>query len=198
MIGRLHGVLLHKQPPSLLLDVQGVGYEVEAPMSTFYLLPAVGQAVTLHTHLAVREDAQQLYGFATAEEKQLFRDLIRVSGIGGKLALAILSGISVKEFVATIQRGDATLLTQLPGIGKKTAERLVLELRDRIGKTFGAMPDLPVTVEGVDRSAMSDAFGALLALGYKEAEAGRMLKNAGKPGLSSEDLIRLALQSALK
>jgi Holliday junction DNA helicase RuvA len=123
----LQGTLLHKQAPSLLLDVQGVGYEIEAPMSTFYSLPDVGQSVTLHTHMAVREDAHQLYGFATAEEKQLFRDLIKVSGVGGKLALTILSGITVKEFIATIQRGDATLLTQLPGIGKKTAERLVLE-----------------------------------------------------------------------
>ncbi|HXG27699.1 MAG TPA: Holliday junction branch migration protein RuvA [Nevskiales bacterium] len=197
MIGQLQGVLLHKQPPSLLLDVQGVGYELDAPMSTFYALPAVGQGVTLHTHLAVREDAQQLYGFATLEEKQLFRDLIRVSGIGGKLALAILSGISVKDFIATVQRGDAQLLTQLPGIGKKTAERLVLELRDRIGKTFGSLPELPA-VAGADRGAMADAYGALLALGYKEAEAARMLKAAGKPGLNSEELIRLALQNALK
>jgi holliday junction DNA helicase RuvA len=197
VIGRLQGVLLHKQPPSLLLDVQGVGYELDAPMSTFYALPAVGQSVSLHTHLAVREDAQQLYGFATLEEKQLFRDLIRVSGVGGKLALAILSGISVKDFIATVQRGDAQLLTQLPGIGKKTAERLVLELRDRIGKTFGSLPELPA-VEGTDRGAMADAYGALLALGYKEAEAARMLKTAGKPGLNSEELIRLALQSALK
>ncbi|MGH8458634.1 MAG: Holliday junction branch migration protein RuvA [Nevskiales bacterium] len=198
MIGRLHGVLLHKQPPSLLLDVQGVGYEVDVPMSTFYALPAVGQPVSLHTHLSVREDAQQLYGFATPEEKQLFRDLIRVSGIGGKLALAILSGISVKDFITTVQRGDAALLTQLPGIGKKTAERLILELRDRIGKTFGSVPNLPSVEEGVDREAMSDAYGALLALGYKEAEAARMLRNASRPGLNSEDLIRLALQNALK
>ena len=197
MIGRLQGTLLHKQAPSLLLDVQGVGYEIEAPMSTFYSLPDVGQSVTLHTHMAVREDAHQLYGFATAEEKQLFRDLIKVSGVGGKLALTILSGITVKEFIATIQRGDATLLTQLPGIGKKTAERLVLELRDRIGKTFGALPSLPA-VEGADRGALADAYGALLALGYKEAEAGRLLKNAGKPGLSGEELIRLALQNALR
>jgi holliday junction DNA helicase RuvA len=197
VIGRLHGVLLHKQPPGLLLEVQGVGYELEAPMSTFYALPAVGQSITLHTHLAVREDAQQLYGFATLEEKQLFRDLIRVSGVGGKLALTILSGISVKDFISTVQRGDAPLLTQLPGIGKKTAERLVLELRDRIGKTFGSLPELPA-VEGTDRGAMTDAYGALLALGYKEAEASRMLKAAGKPGLSSEELIRFALQSALK
>jgi Holliday junction DNA helicase RuvA len=197
MIGRLHGVLLHKQAPSLLLDVQGVGYELEAPMSTFYALPPVGQSVTLHTHLSVREDAHLLYGFATLEEKQLFRDLIRVSGIGGKLALTILSGISVREFIATIQRGDASLLTQLPGIGKKTAERLVLELRDRIVKTFGVIPDLP-QAEGADREAVADAYGALLALGYKEAEAARLLKNASRPGIKSEELIRLALQNALK
>lgn len=197
MIGRLQGVLVHKQPPSLLLDVNGLGYEVDVPMSTFYALPAIGQTLMLHTHLAVREDAQQLYGFATLEEKQLFRNLIKVSGVGGKLALTILSGISVQEFIATIQRGDAILLTHLPGIGKKTAERLVLELRDRLGKTFGKLSDVP-QVEGADRDAMSDAYGALLALGYKEAEATRMLKNAGKPGLNSEELIRLSLQNALK
>lgn len=197
MIGRLHGVLLYKQAPHLVLDVQGVGYEVDAPMSTFYTLPAIGQTITLHTHLAVREDAHQLYGFATPEEKQLFRDLIKVSGVGGKLALTILSGISVKDFIGTIQRGDSALLTQLPGVGKKTAERLVLEVRDRIGKSFGTQPDLP-HAEGSDRVAVTDAYGALLALGYKEAEASRMLKNANKPGLSSEELIRAALQNALK
>jgi Holliday junction DNA helicase RuvA len=197
MIGRLSGILLQKQPPGLMIDVQGVGYELDAPMSTFYALPAIGQAVTLHTHMVVREDAQQLYGFATAEEKQLFRDLIKVSGIGGKLALAILSGTSVKEFAATIQRGDASMLTQLPGIGKKTAERLVLEMRDRIGKSFGSLGEMP-PMDGVDRSAFADAYGALLALGYKDAEASRMLKSAGKPGMSSEDLIRVALQNALK
>lgn len=197
MIGRLQGILVQKQPPGLVLDVQGVGYELDAPMSTFYALPTVGQIVVLHTHLAIREDAHQLYGFATLEEKQLFRDLIRVSGVGGKLALTILSGTSVKEFVSTIQRGDASILTQLPGIGKKTAERLVLELRDRLGKTFSNLPALP-QVEGTDPEAMTDAFGALLALGYKEAEAGRMLKSSGRPGLSSEQLIRAALQNALK
>ncbi len=197
MIGRLHGILLLKQAPSLLVDVQGIGYELDAPMSTFYVLPAPGQAVSLHTHLAVREDAQQLYGFATAEEKQLFRDLIKVSGVGGKLALTILSGISVKEFIATIQRGDASMLTQLPGIGKKTAERLVLELRDRIGKAGVVLPEISLT-DSADRSSFADAYGALLALGYKESEAARMLKNASKPGLSSEDLIRQALQNALK
>jgi Holliday junction DNA helicase RuvA len=197
MIGRLHGTVLHKQPPGLLLDVQGVAYELDVPMSTFYVLPEVGQKVTLHTHLAVREDAQQLYGFATQEEKQLFRDLIRVSGVGGKLALTILSGISVKAFIATVQRGDAALLTQLPGIGKKTAERLMLELRDRLGKTFGALPDLP-PAEGADRDALADAYGALLTLGYKEAEAARMLRKVSRPGTGSEELIRLALQNALK
>lgn len=197
MIGRLTGTLVSKQPPQLLLDVNGVGYEVEAPMSTFYQLPPLGQIVSLHTHLAVREDAQQLFGFASAEEKQLFRDLIKVSGVGGKLALTILSGIAVKEFITTVQQGDAAKLTHLPGIGKKTAERLVLELRDRLGKSFGALPEIPV-IEGGDRGALSDAYGALLGLGYKDAEASRLLKNVNKPGLGSEDLIRLALQSALR
>ena len=196
MIGRLTGVLVQKQPPQLLLDVNGVCYEVEAPMSTFYQLPQAGATVTLHTHLAVREDAQQLFGFASADEKRLFRDLIKVSGIGGKLALTILSGISVRDFVETVQRGDAQKLTQLPGIGKKTAERLVLEMRDRLGK--GVLPAEAAMPAGTSRDAWSDAFGALLALGYKDAEATRLLRNVKQENLPSEELIRLALQSALR
>lgn len=196
MIGRLTGVLVQKQPPQLLLEVNGVCYEVEAPMSTFYQLPQAGATVTLHTHLAVREDAQQLFGFASADEKRLFRDLIRVSGIGGKLALTILSGISVRDFIETVQRGDAQKLTQLPGIGKKTAERLVLEMRDRLGK--GALPAGATVAAGSAQDAWADAFGALLALGYRDSEATRLLRNVKQDDLPSEELIRLALQSALR
>lgn len=196
MIGRLTGVLVQKQPPQLLLDVNGVCYEVEAPMSTFYQLPQTGATVTLHTHLSVREDAQQLFGFASADEKRLFRDLVKVSGIGGKLALTILSGISVRDFVETVQRGDAQKLTQLPGIGKKTAERLVLEMRDRLGK--GVLPAESAAPAGTAPDAWSDAFGALLALGYRDAEATRLLRNVKQDNLPSEELIRLALQSALR
>ncbi len=197
MIGRLQGVLVHKQPPHLIIDVQGVGYEIEAPMSTFYALPPTGSTVTLHTHLAVREDAHQLFGFATLDERQLFRDLIKVSGVGGKLALTILSGISVKDFVATIQLGDIDKLKQLPGIGKKTAERLVIETRDRLGKSFGSLPDIQAMPQG-DRDATTEAYSALLALGYKDGEASRLLNRVKRPDLTSEELIRLALQSALK
>ena len=197
MIGRLHGRLMHKQPPHLILDVHGVGYEIEAPMSTFYVLPPVGSEFTLHTHLAVREDAHQLFGFATQEEKQLFRDLIKVSGIGGKLALTILSGISAQDFAVTVQSGDSDKLTQLPGIGKKTAARLIIEMRDRLGKNVVLLPETEALAPR-DRDAATDAFSALLALGYKEVEAQRLLKRVNKAGTTSEELIRLALQNALK
>ena len=133
MIGRIAGRLLAKTPPQLLVDVNGVGYEIEAPMSTFYKLPAAGEPVVLHTHLTVREDAHLLFGFATAQERSLFRELIRVSGVGPKLALAVLSGVGVDEFWVTVRAGDVVRLTKLPGIGRKTAERLIVEMRDRAG-----------------------------------------------------------------
>lgn len=199
MIGHLRGTLVHKQPPALLIDVSGVGYELEAPMSTFYTLPAVGETVTLVTHLVVREDAHQLFGFASRAERQLFRDLIKVTGVGARMGLTILSGISVNDFIATVQQGDGTRLTRLPGVGKKTAARLVVEMRDRIG--------LPAIVEDGQPAALqasgevgpeTEAFEALIALGYKPAEATRLLRKVATPGLNSEELIRLALKMAVK
>lgn len=194
MIGQLRGKLLEKQPPALLLDVNGVGYEVEAPMSTFYNLPALGEQVTILTHMHVREDAQLLFGFSTREERSLFRNLIKVSGVGAKLALTVLSGISVADFTATVHGGDATSLTRLPGIGRKTAERLVMEMRDKLdadGNTASGIPAAPL-------DPSHDAISALQALGYKPAEAARLLKKVSAPDLSSEELIRLALRQAVK
>lgn len=200
MIGRLHGRLAEKQPPWLLLDVNGVGYEVEAPMSTFYVLPAVGETATLLTHLVVRDDAHLLYGFATRPERELFRDLIRVSGVGAKLALTILSGIAVKDFIATVRSGESDRLTQLPGVGKKTAARLVMEMRDRFGATAG--PEEVTLTDAGDIATQDkpgrDAYRALVALGYKPQEATRLLQKVDEPGLSSEELIRNALRGAVK
>lgn len=197
MIGYLKGILVEKQPPSLLIDVNGVGYEVEAPMSTFYELPATGNVITLHTHLHVREDAQQLFGFASKSERSLFRDLIKISGVGAKLALSVLSGISSEDFIATVQAGDTATLTRLPGIGKKTAERLIIEMRDR----YGDSPLLP-GIQGSDANVVQDpaqeAFSALISLGYKPAEATRLVKSVGEEGLSSEELIRKALKNAVQ
>lgn len=199
MIGFLRGVLVSKKAPSLLLDVHGVGYEIDAPMSTFFKLPAVGEAVSLHTHMAVREDAHTLYGFLSESERALFRSLIKVSGVGAKLALGILSGLSVDEFHRCIQAGNSALLVKLPGIGKKTAERLVIEMRDRLPETEGAT----VTVGGAvftanEASPVADAVSALIALGFRPMDANAMVRTLPAEGKSSEDLIRLALQSSAK
>lgn len=201
MIGRLRGELAAKQAPSLLVDVNGIGYELDAPMSTFYNLPEVGQPVTLYTHLAVREDAHTLYGFATLPERRLFRTLIKVSGVGAKLALAILSGMSADEFALCVSDGDATSLTRLPGVGKKTAERLIVEMRDRLadwheqgGIAAAGSTPLVGRVEG----GVADAVSALVALGYKPQEASRMVRAVDSQGLSSEEIIRAALQSVAK
>jgi holliday junction DNA helicase RuvA len=194
MIGSLRGRILSKTPPQLMIDVSGVGYELEAPMSTFFHLPAVGQEVSLLTHLVVREDAQNLYGFATQEERRLFRNLLKVSGVGPKIALALLSGISVEAFAQSIVNEDVATLIRVPGIGRKTAERLFVEMRDRVAN---------LTVEagaarGVSTSPESEALGALLVLGYKPAEAARLLK-AVEPGTyTTEELIRRALQGAAR
>ncbi|CAK0781120.1 Holliday junction branch migration complex subunit RuvA [Gammaproteobacteria bacterium] len=199
MIGRLYGVLTVKQPPALLVDVHGVGYELEAPMSTFYQLPEVGVAVTLHTHLVVREDAHLLYGFATLMERSLFRDLLRVNGVGPRLALTILSGIDAAGFARCITENDATTLTRLPGVGKKTAERLVIEMRDRVGawQTPLATPGVvPLATKLLDPA--DDAVSALIALGYRPPEASRLVQAVQGEGLSTEDLIRRALQSTLR
>jgi Holliday junction DNA helicase RuvA len=199
MIGRLKGILISKTPPHLLLDVQGVGYEVEAPMSTFYQLPAVDSEVVLHTHLIVREDAHILCGFATDSERRLFRSLIRITGVGAKLALAILSGMSADEFARCVQDNDVTSLTRLPGVGKKTAERLIIEMRDRLadwhaGET-AALPD--TAAPRVPADAGREAVSALVALGYRPQEASRMVQSVDSEGLGSEDIIREALKASI-
>ncbi len=200
MIGRLRGVVAEKRPPYLLLDVGGVGYELEAPMSTFYRLPPVGGEAVLLTHLVVRDDAQQLFGFATAAERDLFRALIRVSGVGAKMALAILSGISAEAFARCVHEGDSAALVRLPGIGRKTAERLIVEMRDRIAPpgeaaAEGAGGEAPAGAPG---DPVADAVSALVALGYRPAEASRMVDAVETDGRSSEEIIRLALQAALR
>ncbi|MES9965203.1 MAG: Holliday junction branch migration protein RuvA [Candidatus Sedimenticola sp. 20ELBAFRAG] len=201
MIGRLRGELIHKQPPFLMLDVNGVGYEIEAPMTTFYDLPLQGEEVTLYTHLAIRDDAHVLYGFVSDAERALFRALLKVSGVGAKMALAILSGMNAEEFARCVQSDDTAALVRLPGIGKKTAERLIVEMRDRLEKlemaTAGAVKIIPPPGEIVD-NPVSDAVGALMALGYKPNDASRMVRSIDSEGLTSEQIIRAALQSAAK
>ena len=200
MIGFLRGVLVAKKVPQLWLDVGGVGYELEAPMSTFYNLPATGETVRLYTHLAVREDAHQLFGFFAESERSLFRSLIRVNGVGAKLALTILSGLSVDEFHRSIEHSDVTALVRLPGIGKRTAERLVVEMRDRLPETVG----LPLVAASgkapgsAGEDAVQDAVSALIALGYKPPEASRMIRAIPAEGKGSEELIRLALRAAAR
>jgi Holliday junction DNA helicase RuvA len=201
MIGLLRGKVAHKQPPMLILDVQGVGYELQAPMSTFYQLPAAEELVTIYTHLAVREDAQLLYGFANLAERTLFRALLKVNGVGGKMALAILSGMNHAEFTLAVQTGNVAALTKLPGVGKKTAERLILDMKDRLSGTSipsnpgsGTTTSVAAPAPAVS-TARDDALGALLALGYKPGEAQRMLKAITDDSLSVEDMIRQALQA---
>lgn len=202
MIGFLRGKLVHKAPPLLVLDVQGVGYEVEAPMTTFYNLPAIGAEILLHTHLVVREDAHILFGFAAEAERTMFRTLIKVNGVGPKLALAILSGQTAEEFHRCIHNNDTQALVRLPGVGKKTAERLVIEMRDRLpdlGDT--ALPNItnissisPLIVGNPTQEAIS----ALCSLGYKPLDAGKMVQNISVEGKSCEEIIRLALQGAAR
>jgi Holliday junction DNA helicase RuvA len=197
MIGRLIGVLLEKQPPAILLDVQGVGYELEASMSTFYQLPECGENITLHTHLVVREDAQLLYGFYLLSERQMFRNLIKISGVGPKLALTILSGMSAEEFSSCILEGDSKALTRLPGVGKKTAERLVIELKDRLEKGNGSkLPGTDSVPAKVERQAhpVNDAVSALISLGYKAQQASQMVRELDVEDKSTEEIIRAALQ----
>lgn len=193
MIGFLRGLILYRQPPHLLIDVHGVGYEVEAPMSTFYDLPDTGVEVLLYTHLVVREDAHILFGFGTETERRLFRALIRVNGVGPRLALTILSGVSVDSFVRCVRDSDTAALTRLPGIGKKTAERLVVEMRDRLEKTVGNT----VSVMG-EMNPREEALSALVSLGYKPQEASHMLHAIQETGISSEEFIRRALQNAAR
>lgn len=191
MIGFIEGVLVGKQPPHLVLNVGGIGYEIEAPMTVFYDLPEVGARVVLHTHLQVREDAHKLYGFDSLRQRDLFRSLLKVSGVGPRVALAILSGLSTDDFEQCIGDGDIGRLVRVPGIGRKTAERLLVEMRDRL-KELAVEPD---GVSAAAAGAEHDAMSALVALGYKPAEATRALRAVRKPGMNSEDLIRGALAS---
>jgi len=200
MIGRLRGMLLEKQPPQLVIDVQGVGYEVEAPMSTFYKLPDTGAEVSLYTHLIVRDDAHLLYGFGSNAERRLFRSLLKVNGVGPKLALAILSGIETDAFVDSINSGNTARLVRLPGVGKKTADRLIIEMRDRLHEwhheprnvTSG---DGRPLLSNTAANALDDAISALISLGYKPPEAERLVRSIATPDMAREDLIRKALQA---
>ena len=195
MISRIRGLLLETTPPSLIVDVQGVGYEIETPLSTFERLPELTQTVTLFTHLSIREDAHVLYGFLSEQEKQLFKTLIKISGVGPKLALSILSVMDLATFTQCIQENNISRLTRIPGVGKKTAERLVVEMRDRLSKL--TMPSSPEgTVQAVT-STTEDAIHALIALGYKPQEASKLVHQVAEEGLTSEMLIRKALQAAL-
>jgi Holliday junction DNA helicase RuvA len=200
MIGRLRGILAEKQPPLLLIDIGGVGYEVEAPMSTFYQLPEVGATVTLHTHLVVREDAHLLFGFASEGERRLFRTLIKVNGVGAKLALTILSGIAADDFARCVQENDTAALVRLPGVGKKTAERLIVEMRDRLADWEGAvtLPGAALVETRSGSDELRDAISALISLGYKPPEASRLVSKVETEGLSSQDIIRAALKQAVK
>ena len=196
MIGFVRGKLVIKAPPHLTVDVGGVGYDIEAPMSTFYTLPAVGSEIRLLTHLVVREDAHILYGFGTQEERALFRNLLKVSQIGPKIALSILSGVSVEGFANLVKLQDPAALTKIPGVGRKTAERVLMEMKDRLDKleeasVTGAMPMTPSSTEG-------EAWTALVALGYKPAEVTAMLKPLAGSGGTTEELIRRALQGTVR
>ncbi|MBD1582460.1 Holliday junction branch migration protein RuvA [Pseudoalteromonas sp. S16_S37] len=205
MIGRLSGILLEKQPPEILLDVSGIGYEVQMPMTCFYELPKVGEQAAIYTHFVVREDAQLLFGFNHKKERALFRELIKANGVGPKLGLAILSGMSAEQFIQCVNNEDATTLVKIPGVGKKTAERLVLEMKDRL-KNFAH--DLltpfsdsailePMQNPTVEDTPADDAIAALVALGYKLAQAQKAVKNVSQPNMSTEALIKEALKSMM-
>ena len=203
MIGRLRGTLAEKQPPHLIIDVNGVGYELEVPMTTLYRLPKVGEPVTVHTHLVVREDAHLLYGFAEKRERELFRELIRLNGVGPKLALALMSGLEVDELVRCVQAQDTSALVRVPGVGKKTAERLLVELKDRLKAwetspaMFTLVSDGPLPVASAS-TAEADAVSALVSLGYKPQEASKAIAAIkDKAGLSSEELIRRSLKGMI-
>ena len=206
MIGRIRGTLAEKQPPEILVDVAGVGYEIHMPMTSFYQLPAVGDEVVVYTHFVVREDAQLLFGFADKMERGLFRELIKANGVGPKLGLAILSGMSASQFLASVQNEDVSALVCLPGIGKKTAERLVVELKDRLAK-FGKAQSIAVPPPSSDllsantfvevNDTREEAQSALIALGYKPAQASKLVDSVYSEGMESEALIREALKAAI-
>ncbi len=205
MIGRLRGILLEKQPPEVLLDVSGVGYEIQLPMSSFYPLPEIGQEAIIYTHFVVREDAQLLYGFSDKHERAMFRELIKVNGVGPKLALAILSGMSANQFVQCIHNDAVSSLVKLPGVGKKTAERLVVEMKDRLKNWTGSDLLTPESdkmafengLENTFRSgnAKDEAISALVALGYKQLMAEKVIKQVYQDGMDCELLIRSSLKS---
>lgn len=195
MIGWLRGRLAAKHPPVLVVDVNGVGYECEAPMSTFYALPQIGADVTLRTHLMVREDAHALYAFGTDEERRLFRSLLKVGGVGPKIALGILSGISVDAFMICIEAQNPDPLVRVPGVGRKTAERLLIEMRDRVKELAGAGAALPPAI-GRAAAAQHEAYSALVALGYRPVEITRLLRTVADEDASTEELIRRALKVA--
>ncbi|MEZ9232561.1 Holliday junction branch migration protein RuvA [Vibrio amylolyticus] len=203
MIGRLRGTLIEKQPPELLIEVNGIGYEVQMPMSCFYELPELGEEAIIYTHFVVREDAQLLYGFNTVKERALFREVIKANGVGPKLGLGILSGMSASQFVASVEREDISTLVKLPGVGKKTAERLVVEMKDRLkgwgeGDLFTPATDAaPVDTVSVHnpKNAKDEAVSALLALGYKPVQASKVVSQIARDDMTSEQLIRDALKS---
>jgi len=204
MLGRIRGTLAEKTPPFILVDVMGIGYEIQLPMTSLYQLPEVGQEVIVYTHFIVREDAQLLFGFATKNERALFREVIKANGVGPKLALTILSGMSAEQFIQAVHDGDITALVKLPGVGKKTAERLVVEMKDRLGNIeFSGSIELNHAVESSTASiplddaqhAKSEATSALVALGYAQAQATKMIKEVFEDGMTSEALIRASLRS---
>jgi Holliday junction DNA helicase RuvA len=200
MIGFIQGILLAKQAPEILVDVGGVGYEVQVPMTTIYQLPKVGEKVALHTHFVVREDAQILFGFADARERKMFRNLIKVNGVGPKMALTILSGIESNDFVRCVRDNDTATLVRLPGVGKKTAERLLVEMRDRLKDWELGSGELPIgnnTAAG-GNDMLLEAESALIALGYKPGDASGMVSAVKENVESSEELIRLALKSMVR
>ena len=193
MIGCLRGTLLKKHPPFMMIDVNVVGYEIEAPMTTFYVLPKIGNQIEIYTHLVIRDDAHLLFGFATENERLLFRNLIKVNGVGAKMALTILSGIEADEFSECIHNNDADRLKKLPGVGKKTAERLIIEMRDRLD-------NLPKskTSRNNDAAPADEAVSALISLGYKPSEASQYVLAIENKGMNSEELIREALKYSVK
>jgi Holliday junction DNA helicase RuvA len=201
MIGQLRGKLINKHPPHLLIDVQGVGYEIEAPMTTFYNLPATGEEILLYTHLVVRDDAHLLFGFASDHERRMFRTLIKINGVGAKMALTILSGIETDDFARCIQENDSVRLTHLPGVGKKTAERLIIEMRDRL-KDWDDKDTISATIQntsiGDQRNHAADAISALISLGYKPQEASRFVHIVATDTMESEEIIREALKASVK
>jgi len=195
MIGRIKGVLIEKSPPDICVDVQGIGYELQVPMNTFYRLPDIDHPVSLYTHFVVREDAQLLYGFYEARERELFRAVIKINGVGPKLGLAILSGIEASDFVRVVHNNDVAALTKVPGIGKKTAERLVIEMRDKLKDWPEAPGDLQASLNSAAADGTDEAVSALLALGYKPKDAEKAIKSIAVEGMSSQELIRQALKS---